>query len=247
MKYTDLTGKVAVVTGSARGIGYESAKMMAEVGAKVVISDINAEGAEKTAAAMRADGLDAVAIACDVSKEESVKAMLAEAAKLKGTIDILVNNAGILDPTSIPEMTVEKWDRMLAINLRGVQLCSQHAMPLMTKGGGGRIINMSSQGGQFGGFLAGVHYTAAKGGIIALTKAYARYCAEFQINVNCVAPGFMLTDMTKDRENYPEIVPLKRLGTALDAAKAVFFLATSLSDYITGATIDVNGGYYMRA
>ncbi len=247
MNYTDLTGKVAVVTGSARGIGMESAKLMAEAGASVVICDLNLEGAEKTAAAFRAAGQDAIALPLDVDSEQSVRELMENTVKAKGKINILVNNAGILDPTPIHEMTTEKWDRMLNVNLRGVELCSRYALPhLIQAGHGGRIINVSSMGGQLGGILAGIHYTAAKGGIIAMTKAYARHCAEYQINVNCVAPGFLLTDMTKDRQNYPELVPLKRLGTALDAAKSVFFLATSLADYITGATIDVNGGYYMR-
>ncbi len=245
--YTDLTGKVAIVTGSARGIGMESAKIMAEAGASVVISDVNAEGAARTAADLKQLGLDAISLPLDVSSEKSVKELIAGTVAAKGRLDILVNNAGILEPTPIPEMTVEKWDRMLAINLRGAQLCSQHALPHIIKQGKGKIINISSQAGQLGGFMAGVHYTAAKGGLIAITKGYARYCAQFQINVNCVAPGLMLTDMTKDRDNMPESVPLKRNGTALDAAKAVFFLATGLSDYITGATIDVNGGSSMRA
>lgn len=248
MQYLDLSGKVALVTGSARGIGMESARLMAMVGASVVITDVNAEGAEKTAADFRGKGFDAMSLQVDVSSEESIKKMIAATVEKKGRLDILVNNAGILEPTSIPDMTVEKWDRMMNVNLRGVQFCSQHALPHLIKSGfGSRIVNISSQGGQLGGFLAGVHYTAAKGGIIALTKAYARYCAQYQINVNCVAPGLMATDMTKDRDNQPETVPLKRNGTALDAAKAVFFLATSLGDYLTGATIDVNGGFYMRA
>ncbi len=244
--YTDLRGKVAIVTGSARGIGMESAKMLAEAGAAAIICDKNAEGAEKTAADLRGLGLDAIAFPLDVSSEESIKELIANTVTAKGRIDILVNNAGILEPTSIPDMTVEKWDRMLNVNLRGAQFCSQHALPHIIKNGKGKIVNLSSQAGQLGGFMAGVHYTAAKGALLALTKGYARYCAQYQINVNCVAPGLMLTDMTKDRDNMPESVPLKRNGTALDAAKAVFFLSTSLSDYITGATIDVNGGYYMR-
>jgi NAD(P)-dependent dehydrogenase (short-subunit alcohol dehydrogenase family) len=246
-KYVDMSGKVVLVTGSARGIGMESAKMLAEAGATAILCDINREGVEKTAADFNAAGLNAAAFQVDVASEDSVKKLMADVMKVKGRLDVLVNNAGILDPTSVEEMTVEKWDRMLAVNLRGVQLCTQHALPHLIASGPGRIVNLSSQGGQLGGFLAGVHYTAAKGGILALTKAYARFFAPHRINVNAVAPGFMLTDMTKDRRNYPELVPLKRLGTALDAAKAVFFLATPLSDYITGATIDVNGGYYMRA
>ena len=246
MNYTDLSGKVAVVTGSARGIGMESAKILAQAGATAVVCDVNGDGARKTAAELREQGLDAMAFSVDVSSEESIKKLIADTVAAKGRLDILVNNAGILDPTSIPDMTVEKWDRMLAINLRGAQLCSQHAMPHLIKQGYGKIVNMSSQAGQLGGFLAGVHYSAAKGGVLALTKAYARYGAPHQVNVNCVSPGFMLTDMTRDRNDDPDIVPLRRLGTALDAAKAVLFLATSLSDYITGMTIDVNGGYYLR-
>ncbi|MCC8189957.1 MAG: SDR family oxidoreductase [Planctomycetes bacterium] len=247
MRYTDLTGKVAIVTGSARGIGMESAKLMAEAGASVIICDVNVDGAEQTAADFRSAGLDATALPLDVTSESSVRAMIDATVERKGGINILVNNAGILDPSPIPELTVEKWDRMLNVNLRGAQLCSQHALPhLIAAGRGGRIIFISSQAGQMGGFLAGVHYSAAKGGLIALAKSYARYCAQYDITVNAVAPGFMLTDMTKDRENCPELVPLKRLGTALDAAKAVFFLASGLADYITGATIDVNGGFYIR-
>ena len=110
----------------------------------------------------------------------------------------------------------------------------------------GKIVNVASQAGQLGGFLAGVNYTAAKGGVIALTKAYARYCAEYNVNVNCISPGFIETDMTKDRGDNAQSVPLKRLGTALDCAKAIYFLVSDMSDYITGSTIDVNGGYLMR-
>ena len=246
MTHTGLTGKVALITGAARGIGMESAALLAEAGAAVALADVNAEGAEVTAVEFRRRGFQAMAVGVDISSEESVKAMLAGADAWKGRLDILVNNAGILDPTPIPEMTAEKWDRMLDVNLRGVQFCSQHAMPYLEAGGGGKIVNMASMAGQLGGFLAGVHYTAAKGGIIALTKAYARYGAPRGVNVNCVAPGFMLTEMTRDRADNSSEIPLGRLGTALDAAKAVFFLATPLSDYITGATIDVNGGYYLR-
>ncbi|MDR1626138.1 MAG: 3-oxoacyl-ACP reductase FabG [Spirochaetia bacterium] len=247
MRYGNLDGKVAIVTGSARGIGKASAQLLAEAGATAIITDINIEGARTAAREFASAGLKAGAFHLDVSSEASVKETLAEVYETYKSIDILVNNAGILDPAvSIPEMTQEKWDRMLAVNLRGMQFCSQHALPYMTKKPGGKIVNIASQAGQLGGFLAGVHYTAAKGGIIAVSKAYARYCAQFQINVNCICPGFMLTDMTRDRNDDPQIVPLKRLGTALDVAKAVYFLATDFSDYITGATIDINGGFYLR-
>jgi 3-oxoacyl-[acyl-carrier protein] reductase len=246
MRHTDLGGKVAVVTGAARGIGRESAKLLAEAGAAVAICDVNLEEAERTAGDFLREGPEAFALPVDVADEESVRAMIAGASGRRNRLDILVNNAGILDPASVPEVTAEKWDRMLAVNLRGAHFCSREAFPHLARNGWGKIVNISSQAGQYGGFLAGVHYSAAKGGVLALTKAYARYGAPHQVTVNCVAPGFMLTDMTRDRKDDPSIIPLKRLGTALDAAKAVFFLSTSLSDYITGATIDVNGGYYMR-
>lgn len=246
MTHTDLTGKVALITGAARGIGMESAALMAEAGAAVAVADINAAGAEETAAAFREKEYEALGLHGDVSEESSVRDMVKAAAEWKGRLDILVNNAGILDAATIPELTVERWDRMLAVNLRGVQLCSQYAIPHLERDGGGRIVNLASMAGQAGGFLAGVHYTAAKGGIIAVTKAYARYAASRGVNVNCVAPGFMRTEMTKDRADNSADIPLGRMGTALDAAKAVFFLVTGLSDYITGATVDVNGGAYIR-
>lgn len=246
MNLTDLSGKVAVVTGGARGIGMESGLLLAGCGAVVYLADINAESAESAAAEFRAKGYDAVGMKVDVADEESVKTMIAKAAGERGRLDILVNNAGILDPATVPELTAERWDRMLNVNLRGVQFCSQQAMPHLIAGGGGKIVNMASMAGQAGGWLAGVHYTAAKGGIIALTKAYARYAAPYRVNVNCVTPGFMRTEMTKDRADNSSDIPLGRMGTALDAAKAVLFLATSLSDYVTGATIDVNGGAYIR-
>ncbi|MDR1316811.1 MAG: SDR family oxidoreductase [Spirochaetales bacterium] len=246
MRYGNLDGKIAIITGSARGIGLASARLLAEAGAVVIITDINAEGAQAAAKELVSASLKAEAFHLDVSSEASVKKLMDQVYESRKSIDILVNNAGILDPTSIPEMTQEKWDQTLAVNLRGAQFCSQHVLPYMTKKPGGKIVNIASQAGQLGGFAAGVHYTAAKGGIIALSKAYARYCARFQINVNCICPGFMLTDMTRDRNDDPQIVPLKRLGTALDVAKAVYFLATDFSDYITGATIDINGGFYLR-
>ncbi|MDR1904773.1 MAG: SDR family oxidoreductase [Treponema sp.] len=246
MNYKKLKNKIAIITGSARGIGEESARLLAEAGATTIIADINIEGAKVVAKNLELKNLKGIPFFLDISEESSVKKMMNEVFKIYGGIDILVNNAGILDPTPVPEMTQEKWDRMLEINLRGVQFCSQHVLPYMTKNSGGKIVNISSQAGQLGGFLAGVHYTAAKGGIIALSKAYARYCAQFQINVNCICPGFMLTEMTQGRKDDPNVIPLKRLGSALDVAKAVYFLSTDLSDYITGATIDVNGGYYLR-
>ncbi|MCG8485744.1 MAG: SDR family oxidoreductase [Clostridia bacterium] len=246
MKYGNLTDRVAIVTGSARGIGLEAARLLAEYGAHAVIADIDYTLACETADEFINNDLSAYAAKLNVLEKKSVDTMIEAVMKKFGRIDILVNNAGILDATPIPEMTVEGWDRVIDIDLRGSHLCSQACLSPMSKRNYGKIINVSSQAGQLGGFLAGVNYTAAKGGVIAMTKAYARYCAQYNITVNSVSPGFILTDMTKDRNDNADSVPLKRLGTALDVAKSIYFLASDLSDYITGSTIDINGGYLMR-
>ncbi|MDR1533660.1 MAG: SDR family oxidoreductase [Planctomycetota bacterium] len=246
-KYLDLGGRTALITGGARGIGFESARLIGEAGAGVFIADINFAACEKSAARLREDGLDVEALPVDVAAEASIQAMADRAGRKTGKIDILVNNAGILSPARIPDLTVEEWDRMLDVDLRSAHLCSQKVLPYMIKAGSGRMVFLSSQAGQMGGFLAGVHYSAAKGGVLALMKSYAKYGAAFNITCNCVSPGFLLTDMTRDRDNDASIIPLKRLGSALDAAQSVFFLCTGLAGYITGASIDVNGGYYMRA
>lgn len=246
MKYGNLAQKVAVVTGGARGIGEETARVLAEYGATVIAADINLPLAESMAKAMQSEGLKVYPAYVDVRDEASVSAMVKNTVEEFGSVDILVNNAGILDATPILEMTVEQWDRVLEIDLRGTHLCSQAVWPHMIKANYGKIINIASQAGQLGGFLSGVNYTAAKGGMLAITKAYARQGGAHNINVNAVSPGFMATEMTKDRDDNADTVPLQRLGTALDTAKAVYFLASDLSDYITGATIDLNGGYYMR-
>ena len=246
MHLTDLTGKTALVTGGARGIGFESARLLAENGAAVAIADINLDEVKKAADELKRAGRVAVPLFVDVASEKSVKKMIEDAVAECGGLDILVNNAGILDIASVPEVTLEKWDHTINVDMRGVHLCSQNALPHLIKAGGGRIINIASLAGQIGGVAAGPHYSAAKAGVIGVTKSYARYGAQYGINVNCLAPGFMLTEMTRARNDDPGIIPLKKLGSALDVAKAVLFLATSMSDYITGATIDINGGYLMR-
>ena len=246
MHLTDLTGKTALITGGARGIGFESARLLAEHGAAVVIADINLDAVKKSADELKRAGHVAVPLYADVASDESITKMVKDAVAECGRLDILVNNAGILDIASVPELTLERWDRTINIDMRSVHLCSQNALPHMIKAGGGRIINIASMAGQIGGLASGPHYTAAKAGVIGMTKSYARYAAQYAVNVNCIAPGFMLTEMTRERNDDPSVIPLKKLGSALDVAKAVLFLATSMSDYITGATIDINGGLAMR-
>lgn len=246
MRFGDLNGKVAVITGAARGIGLETAKVFAGNGATVVLADIDLNKAQTEAELLEKEGHEASAVAVDIIDADSIRILMQTVHDRYGRVDILVNNAGIVDSTPIPDMTVEGWDKVVDIDMRGTHLCSQAVLPYMMKQNGGRIINLASQAGQLGGWKAGVNYSSAKGGILAMTKAYARFCAPYQITVNCVAPGFIATDMTAGRNDSADEVPLKRLGTALDVAKAIFFLACDLSDYITGFTVDVNGGYYMH-
>ncbi len=246
MKYGNLAGRIAVITGAAQGIGYATARLLGDYGCTVVIADVNLEKAKKASTELQEAGIDAAALEVDVIDKGSVNQMVAEVINRYRKIDILINNAGIVDSTAIPDLSLEAWDKVIDIDLRGTHLCSQAVLPYMKEQQYGRIVNLASQAGQLGGWKAGVNYSAAKGGVLALTKAYARHCAEWQITVNAVAPGFIETEMTAGRGDNAEDVPLKRLGSALDVAKAIYFLASDLADYITGFTVDVNGGYFMH-
>ena len=247
MKMGDLTGRVAIVTGGGSGIGRACSKTLAEYGAEVAVADINLEGAQKTASDILAAGGKAYAVDLNVMELESVKQLMKTVEEKSGRIDILVNSAGILDPTRLPDMTVERWDRMIDINLRGTFFCCQQVVPYMEKNKKGAIVNITSQAGQVGGWMAGVNYSASKGGILALTKALARHCGPLGIRVNDVAPGQIATEMTAGRGDKPDGIAVGRLGTAQDVANCVYFLASDLSDFCTGMTVDVNGGQFMRS
>ena len=247
MKMGDLTGRVAIVTGGGSGIGRACSKTLAEYGAEVAVADINLEGAQKTASDIETAGGKAYAVDLNVMELESVKQLMKTVEEKSGRIDILVNSAGILDPTRLPDMTVERWDRMIDLNLRGTFFCCQQAVPYMEKNKKGAIVNITSQAGQVGGWMAGVNYSASKGGILALTKALARHCGPLGIRVNDVAPGQIATEMTAGRGDKPDGIAVGRLGTAQDVANCVYFLASDLSDFCTGMTVDVNGGQFMRS
>ena len=241
----DLSNRVTIITGASRGIGAAIAQLLARHGAFIVIADINLIGAGKMEQKITNEGYIAVCTEVDIVNEVSINKMVNFTLEKYGKIDFLVNNAGVNNNTDIDEIKIEEWNKIINIDLRGTHLCSKAIIKEMIKNKFGKIVNIASLAGQIGGLKVGPDYTAAKAGVIGLTKSYARYGAKYGINVNAVSPGFIETDMTKGRDD-PKSVPLGRLGTPEDIARAVYFLLSPLSDYITGATIDVNGGLLMR-
>lgn len=249
----NLEGKVALVTGAARGIGAAIAKKLATNGANVAICDLKAEWCDETVKALEALGVKAkgygVNVACSTEVDACVKAVLADF----GKIDIMVNNAGITKDGLLMRMSDEDWDAVLNVNLKGTFLFTRAvARPMMKNKAadgtqlGGSIINIASVVGIMGN-AGQANYTASKGGVIALTKTTAKELGSRNIRCNAVAPGFIQSKMTdvlpEDvRKNYMEQIPLKRFGSVEDIAKAVAWLAGDESEYVTGQIISVNGG-----
>jgi NAD(P)-dependent dehydrogenase (short-subunit alcohol dehydrogenase family) len=242
-------GKVAIVTGSARGIGFAIGQELAKAGARVALVDLKADLAEQAATQLRSAGYEATAVAADVSDEAQVRAMAQQALNRWGQVDILVNNAGICPVTPFEEITVEEWDLVLGVNLKGAFLCSKAVAPIMRKQHSGKIINIASSAGQMGGLAVGLHYSASKAGMFGLTKGLARILAP-DIQVNAVSPGTTESEMTSgwDQAATDSIVskiPAGRLGRPVDVAAAVLFLASDVTEFITGQTLSVNGGLLM--
>jgi 3-oxoacyl-[acyl-carrier protein] reductase len=245
--YMRLEGKVALVTGGGRGLGEAICRNLAREGAHIAVSDINLADAERVAVAIKQMGRNSVAIRADVSLQKEVKAMVARTIEALGTVDILVNNAGICHQGSVADMSEETWDKVLDVNLKGTFLCSREVMPTLKQKRSGKIINLGSLAGQVGGLVVGANYAVSKAGVICFTKSLAKELAPFGINVNCIAPGVIDTEMTQafPREEMIKSIPLRKLGEPQDVADAVLFLASQESRYITGQTISVNGGIFM--
>jgi 3-oxoacyl-[acyl-carrier protein] reductase len=244
-----LKDRVAVITGSAQGIGYATAEVFAAEGAKVVVVDVNAELAVKSAAALAAGKDTAIGFACDVTKYDQVETVVKAVVEKWGKIDILVNNAGITRDNLMMRMSEADWDLVLNVNLKGAFNFTKACIRPMMKAHYGRIVNIASVIGQEGN-AGQVNYAASKGGLIAMTKSVAREFASRQITANAVAPGFIHTRMTdvvpeEYKKKLIEKVPLGRMGEPIDVAKAVLFLSSDESSYITGNVLNVNGGGYM--
>lgn len=247
----DLSGKNALVTGAARGIGKAIAEALAEQGAKVVIADIEYETAKETAKQI---GQAAVAVKVDITAEAAIEQMFKKAEeKLGGTIDILVNNAGSqVTLASVEQMPLEMWNKAIALNLTGGMMCCKYVIGGMKKKGWGRIINVSSISARSGGGPGGTSYASAKAGFNALTKGLAKELGSAGITVNAIAPGVIVPSVIHDKystrenlENIKKVTPLGRHGSPQDIAGAVLFLASGSAAYITGECIAINGGLRM--
>lgn len=241
-----LKDKVALITGSARGIGRMAAERFLQEGAKVIIADLSKEQTDKALFQLREYDGNVLGLEADVTNAESVKYMFGEAVRYFGKVDILINNAGITADAQLHKMTEEQWDRVISVNLKGVFNCSKQAAILMAGQRMGKIINISSVVGLYGNF-GQINYAATKAGVIGMTKTMAKELGRKNINVNAVCPGFIMTDMTAKMP--PEVLammkeksPLKRLGSPIDIANACLFLASEEADFITGAVLSVDGG-----
>ena len=240
-----LDGRVAIVTGGGGGIGKATCIAFAREGADIVIPEVNIKNAESASKEITAFGRRCIVVETDVADGESVLRMVDKTLEEFGKIDILVNNAGIFSYTRIDACSEEEWDRMLAVNLKGPFLCSQAVMETMKKQRFGRIINLGSLAGQVGGIVASAPYSASKAGVMCLTKSFARVLGEYGITVNSIAPGIAATEMAKNHPDMTNDIPLGRVADPSEVANVILFLASEEGQYITGATLDVNGGIRM--
>lgn len=243
-----LQDKIAIITGGNRGIGRATAVRLAEAGATVIIAARNESANQQVV-----DYIEnvyckkALAFSVDVTEQKAVEEMVASIKDNFGRIDILVNNAGIYRLSEpVEDIPDAAWDQVLAVNLKGILHCVRPVISLFKQQRSGKIINIASLAGEVGGIATAADYVASKAAVIGLTKSLARSLGPYGINVNAVAPGFIKTDMTVAMQVNLTAIPLGRVGEPEDIADAVFFLASDLSRYITGTTLDVNGGLYMK-
>jgi 3-oxoacyl-[acyl-carrier protein] reductase len=249
----DLNGKVALVTGASSGIGRATAEALARNGAMVAVNfHRNEAGAAAACAQITGAGGKAIAVSADVTRAADVESLVKRTVDEFGPIDILVNNAGsLVERLKILELTEERWDEVIDLNLKSAFLCSQAVAASMIERQTGAIINVSSIAGRTGGALGSIHYSAAKGGLITFTKGLAKELAPFGIRVNAVSPGVIDTPYHEQfsspemMKTYAANIPLGRVGTPAEVAKVICFLASDAAEYLAGETIEINGGMFM--
>ena len=251
--YMDLTGKTAIITGAASGIGRATARVLARSGAAVTINyRRNEKDAEDLRKEIVSSGGRAIAVQADVTINADVEALARRAVEEFGPVDILVNNAGsLIERLRILELTEQRWDEVMDLNLKSAFLCCKAVVPSMIERKTGAIINLSSIAGRTGGALGSIHYSTAKGGLITFTKGLAKELAPFGIRVNAVSPGVIDTPYHEQfsspemMKGYVNGIPMGRVGDAEEVAKVIAFLASDASSYLAGETIEINGGMFM--
>jgi NAD(P)-dependent dehydrogenase (short-subunit alcohol dehydrogenase family) len=250
-QYGSENTKVAIVTGAGQGMGRAVAELLARDGVSVVINDINNNAIEKAAAELEDSGLKVKPIAGSVTSSEDVDLLVNETIAEFGTVNILINNAGVLRPTKVIDIEENEWDFVVGVNLKGTFLCSKAVLPYMQSQKWGRIVNFSSTAGKNVSTVGGAHYTSAKAGILGFTRHLAKESAGYGITVNSVCPGLIDTEMVNStiseekKQEYADSFPIKRLGKVREVADLVGFLVSDKAAYITGASLDINGGDLM--
>ncbi len=246
-----LEGKVAIVTGAGQGMGSAIAHSLAQQGASVVVNDMNETTAEATVSDIKSYNPKVISYVGNVTDICDVQQMIEHTESHFGHIDVLVNNAGVLRPTPLLQISEEEWDYVVEGNLKSTFLCSKAVLPSMQQNRLGRIINISSSAGKNVSTIGGAHYTAGKAAVLGLTRHAAKEVAEYGITVNAVCPGLIETEMVRStisderKHEYADMFPVKRLGQPSEVADLVSFLASDQASYITGASIDINGGDLM--
>ncbi|WP_020495554.1 SDR family NAD(P)-dependent oxidoreductase [Sciscionella marina] len=243
--------EIALVTGAGQGIGAAVAERLHADGFRVALLDIDPAAASEVAARLDPQGRTAIGVAADVREPEAVRAALEQVRERLGSPDVLVNNAGRTVPKSVWDIELDEWDDVLATNLRSVLLLTRELAPAMAERGWGRVVNLTSLAGQQGGLVAGAHYASSKAGIIVLTKIFARELAASGVTVNAVAPAAVHTPVMADMpqsqlDKAVESIPVGRFGQAGEVAGLVGYLCGPDAGYVTGATMDINGGVFMR-